>query len=185
MTPRDIRAGASQRARPASRDGLPREHVSEIQRMRILAAMAEVASERGAGSVTVAHVVGRAGVSRRTFYDLFGDREECFLAAFEDAIARVSERVLESYEQESAWQDRMRAGLRSLLEWLDEEPALARLVAVESLAAGPRALAPRAKVVRTLVEAVDQGRSAIPKRSTLPPLTAEGVVGAVLAVIHP
>src|SRR5271156_3460353 len=69
--------------------GLPREHVSEIQRMRILAAMAEVASERGAGSVTVAHVVGRAGVSRRTFYDLFADREECFLAAFEDAIGRV------------------------------------------------------------------------------------------------
>ena len=66
--------------------------------MRILAAMAEVASERGAGAVTVAHVVARAGVSRRTFYDLFADREECFLAAFEEAIGRVSALVLEAYE---------------------------------------------------------------------------------------
>src|ERR1700704_3533384 len=145
--------------------GLPREHVSEIQRMRILAAMAEVASERGAGSVTVAHVVGRAGVSRRTFYDLFADREECFLAAFEDAIGRVSSEVIAAYEHEGAWRERVRLGLWSLLVWLDAESALARLLVVESLAAGPRALAPRARVSRALVHAVDEGRAAMPKKA--------------------
>jgi AcrR family transcriptional regulator len=153
--------------------------------MRILAAMADVASERGAGSVTVAHVVARAGVSRRTFYDLFADREECFLAAFEEAIGRAGGQVIEAYEQESAWRGRIRAGLWALLEWLDEEPALAKLLVVESLAAGPRALAPRASVLRVLVHAVDEGRAAMPKKATQPPaLTAEGVVGAVLSVIH-
>lgn len=171
--------------------GLPREHVSEIQRMRILGAMAEVASERGAGSVTVAHVVARAGVSRRTFYDLFADREECFLAAFEEAIGRVGAQVIAAYELESAWRERMRAALWSLLVWLDEEPAQARLCVVESLAAGPRVLARRARVQRALVKAIDGGREATSttaraarKAPPLPPLTAEGVVGAVLSVIH-
>ncbi len=172
-------------AAPVEGGGLPREHVSEIQRMRILAGMAEVASERGAGSVTVAHVVSRAGVSRRTFYDLFADREECFLAAFEDAIGQVSTLVLEAYGHEGAWRERIRAGLWAALVWFDEESALARICIVESLAAGPRALERRAVVLRALVAAIDEGRSDVPRRGTQPPpLSAEGVVGAVLSVIH-
>ncbi len=188
------KAGVRKRVRPGA-GGLPREHVSEIQRMRILAAMAEVASERGAGSVTVAHVVARAGVSRRTFYDLFADREECFLAAFEEAIGRVAAQVIEAYEAQSTWRERVRAGLWSLLVFLDEEPAQARLCVVESLAAGPRVLERRAVVLRALVRAVDEGRettasstakarASTRKAAELPPLTAEGVVGAVLSVIH-
>jgi AcrR family transcriptional regulator len=171
------------RAAPAA--GLPREHVSEIQRMRILAAMAEVASERGAGSVTVAHVVARAGVSRRTFYDLFADREECFLAAFDEAVGRVGTQVIEAYEGEASWRERIRAGLWALLVFLDEEPSTAKLCVVESLAAGPRVLERRAVVMRALVQEIDEGRAAVPKRAAQPPpLTAEGVVGAVLSVIH-
>ena len=178
------RARPGVRSRPGA-GGLPREHVSEIQRMRILAAMAEVASELGAGSVTVAHVVARAGVSRRTFYDLFSDREECFLAAFEEAVGRVGERVVGAYQAPGAWRERTRAALWALLVFLDEEPSAARLCVVESLAAGPRVLEHRAVVLRALVGAVDEGRSvAARKAPPLPPLTAEGVVGAVLSVIH-
>jgi AcrR family transcriptional regulator len=184
MSSHEAGTRARKAARPAA-DGLSREHVSEIQRMRILAAMAEVASERGAGSVTVAHVVTRAGVSRRTFYDLFSDREECFLAAFEEAIGRVSALVIEAYEEQGSWREQIRAALWALLVFLDEEPATARLCVVESLAAGPRVLERRAVVLRALVMAIDEGRSAMPRRSTpLPPLTAEGVVGAVLSVVH-
>ncbi len=173
-------------------EGLPREHVSDILRIGFLTAMAEVASELGAGSVTVAHVVSRAGVSRRTFYDLFADREECFLAAFEEAIDRVSSLVVAAYEGEGTWRERSRAGLWALLQWLDEDPATARLCIVESLAAGPRVLERRAVVLRALVAAIDEGRNTPgsrgggPRRkaTTLPPLTAEGIVGAVLSVIH-
>ncbi len=191
-TRRDVSPAEHRDVSPAERGdvspveiGLPREHVSEIQRMRILTAMAEVASERGAGSVTVAYVVHRAGVSRRTFYDLFADREECFLAAFEEAIGRVSALVLDAYGWEGSWRERIRAGLWAALVWLDEEPATARLCVVEALAAGPRVLERRAIVLRALVAAVDEGRGDVPRRATQPaPLTAEGVVGAVLSVIH-
>jgi AcrR family transcriptional regulator len=184
MSSPDVKVGPRNGARPAT-DGLPREHVSEIQRMRILSAMAEVASEKGAGAVTVAHVVARAGVSRRTFYDLFADREECFLAAFEEAIGRVSTLVVEAYEAQTSWRERIRAGLWALLVFLDEEPATAKLCVVESLAAGPRVLERRAVVLRALVRAVDEGRSVTARKAALlPPLTAEGAVGAVLSVIH-
>jgi AcrR family transcriptional regulator len=172
------------RARPGV-DGLPREHVTEIQRVRILAAMAEVASERGAGAVSVAHIVSRAGVSRRTFYDLFEDREDCFLAAFDEALAQAAATVLPAYREQARWRERIRAALLAVLVFCEEQPALARLCVVESLAAGSKALARRAEVVDLLVNTVDQGRVERPSRvPEPPPLAAEGAVGAVLAVIH-
>jgi AcrR family transcriptional regulator/DNA-binding MarR family transcriptional regulator len=199
MTPRDSKAGARSRAGAdgarsgkglassagSSGEGLPREHVSEIQRLRILTAMAEVAAERGAGQVTVAHVVARAGVSRRTFYDLFEDRTECFLAAFADAVAQAAGPVLLAYDAPGGWRERIRGALGALLVFFDTHPALARLCVVEALAAGPAALERRKGVLAKLVEAVDEGRVEVPKGSRQPPpLTADGVVGAVLAVIH-
>jgi AcrR family transcriptional regulator len=70
----------------AGHNDVRRERVADIQRARILAAMVEVVAEHGAGNATVAHIVGRSGVSRRTFYDLFVDREDCLFAAFDTAI---------------------------------------------------------------------------------------------------
>jgi AcrR family transcriptional regulator len=166
-------------------DGLPREHVTEIQLVRILAAMAEVAAERGAGAASVAHVVAHAGVSRRTFYDLFEDREDCFLAAFDEAVARAARTVIPAYGKAQGWRERIRAGLLATLVFFDEEPALARLCVVESLAAGPGALARRGEVFDLLVQVVDEGRAVRPARVPEPqPLAAEGVVGAVLSMVH-
>lgn len=177
-------SGARNSARPGP-DGLPRAHVTEIQRVRILAAMADVAAERGAGAASVAHIVARAGVSRRTFYDLFEDREDCFLAALDEAVAQAARTVLPAYEGESRWRERIRAGLLAVLVFCEEEPALARLCVVEALAAGPRALERRAEVLDRLLWAVDQGRTERPARvPEPPPLAAEGAVGAVLSVIH-
>jgi AcrR family transcriptional regulator len=180
-------AAALERLRPG-RDSLSRDKVDGIQRARILAAMGEVVSERGVGAATVATVVARAGVSRRTFYELFADREECFLAAFDHAIALASAAVLPEYERAGGWRERIRAGLAALLGFLDEEPDLGALCVVHSLGAGPVALERRAGIVDALIAVVDAGRT-VPSRGSrkgtpLAPLTAEGVVGAVLAVIH-
>jgi AcrR family transcriptional regulator len=184
MSPPRSTPGA-RRSRPGSEDGLPREHVSEIQRLRILGAMGEVAAEHGAGSVTVAHVVARAGVSRRTFYDLFEDREACFLEAFKEALAQASIGVLQAYRAPGSWRERTRGALWALLVFCDAHPAAARLCVVEALAAGPRALEYRGEVLAGLIAAVDEGRSEVSKGSRQPaPLAADGVVGAVFSVIH-
>jgi AcrR family transcriptional regulator len=165
--------------------GLARSGVPEIQRVRILAAFVEVARERGAGHVTVAHVVARSGVSRRTFYELFEDRDACFLAAFQDAVQRAATQVLPAFEQHTRWRERMRATLHALLEFLDDEPGLGGLCIVDVLGAGPLALERRAQVIGALVDAVDEGRAtAKGGGSSLSRLTAEGVVGGVLSVLY-
>ena len=174
-------ARPSSRPRAQARDG---GQVSQIQRQRLLVAAAEVTAERGAGTVTVAHIVARSGVSRRTFYELFADREDCLLAALDQAIARASAAVLPAYDESQRWPARIRAALVALLGFMDEEPAMARLCVVESLGAGPRALERRARIVAALIAAVDEGRALVKGGRQPPPLTAEGVVGAVLAILH-
>ncbi len=150
----------------------------------MIAAMVEVSSEFGAGRATVAHVVARSGVSRRTFYELFEDRDDCFVAAFDQAVERASVSVASAYLAAGGWRARMRAGLGALLEFLDDEPGLGALCIVDVLAGGPVALERRARVVELLVDAVDEGRAEA-KGSLRPTrMTAEGVVGAVLAVLY-
>jgi AcrR family transcriptional regulator len=173
------------KAGPGGPEFSARSRVSEIQRQRLLAAMAEVSAERGVGSVTVAHIVAASGVSRRTFYELFSDREDCLLAALDQAIARATVAVLPAYESGgSRWRERIRAGLVALLAFFDQEPAMARLCIVESLGVGPQALERRTRIVRVLIRAIDEGRAEARPGKEAPPLTAEAVVGAILAVIH-
>jgi AcrR family transcriptional regulator len=194
-------------------------HVIEMQRRRLLSAMVEVLEEHGYEGATVGRICKRAGVSRRTFYDLYDDREECFLDAFGAAIERLGERVASAYWGEAGadgtggarwakgtrgtggargtrdahrareWRERIRAALTALLESLDAEPGLARLCLVETLKAGPEALARRRVVTDVLAAAVDEGRtmkhtSADAKGADPPMLAAESLVGGAIAVIH-
>jgi AcrR family transcriptional regulator len=165
-------------------NGLGRERVSEIQRMRMLVAMAEVACEYGSRDVSVAHVVERAGVSRRTFYELFEDREDCFLAALEEAVARATRYVAAVYDPAHEWTARLRCGLESLLAFVEQEPAFGHLAVVESLAGGARSLDLRLRAIDRLAVAVDAGREGMNGSSSATELTAEGVVGGVVSVIH-
>jgi AcrR family transcriptional regulator len=157
--------------------------VEEIQRARILLAMSELVRERGATSVTIAHVVSRSGVSRRTFYELFADREDCFLAAFDSAVATGGERLLAAYASAAPWRERIRAALLAALEFLDAEPELGYLCVVGALSGGQRALERRAEVLGSLIDALHEGRPDT-KGAAGERVVAEGVVGAVLSVIH-
>ena len=168
---------------------LGRERVTEIQRARILTAMTELVRERGVADVVVAHIIARASVSRRTFYELFEDREDCLLAAFEHAVHRAAAVVLSAYEGTgtgTAWEDQIRAGLSALLGFLDEQPALGGLCVVDALAAKPPVLERRARVVERLVDAVHSGGTDPRRSAGRRPrrIVAEGTVGAVLGVVH-
>jgi AcrR family transcriptional regulator len=169
---------------PRVRAELERKRVAEIQRARMLSAMVDLTHERGAERVTVAHVVARAGVSRRTFYELFEDREACLLAALDDAFEQVADVVLPAYKSERGWSARIGAALTAMLEIFDAEPGMAALCVVDALAAGPEALERRARVVDSLVGAVDRGRREAAAPAGLNRVTAEGVVGAVLGVLY-
>jgi AcrR family transcriptional regulator len=136
--------------------------------------------------MSVARVASRAGVSRRTFYELFEDREDCFLALFDDALARATviarDAVIAAGHE--SWRERIRAGLAALLRFADDEPALGSLLVVGALGGGPRVLERRMVALDALRRVVDEGRLQARSGHETPPLTAEGVVGAVLSVIH-
>ncbi len=181
------RDGAARRGAPRGEGSLARE-VDEIQRARVLAALQEIVVEEGFPAAAVARIVARVGISRRTFYELFSDREDCFLAAFDAALAQFAARGVPAFLAPGRWSDRIRAALTAGLELLDEAPDLGALCIVHTLNAGPRTRERRARVVRRLVDAVDavdEGRHEAPSparpRSRL---TAEGIVGAVLSILY-
>jgi AcrR family transcriptional regulator/DNA-binding MarR family transcriptional regulator len=158
--------------------------VAGVQRARLLAAAVEIAGELGYGAMSTARVSARAGVSRKTFYELFADREDCFLAVFEDAVARATVVAQDAAFGREGWREQVRAGLGALLGFLEGEPGLGSLLVVGVLGAGPRVLERRARVLDVLAGVIDAGRSEATDAVGPPPLTAEGVVGAVLSVIH-
>ncbi len=123
-------------------------------------------------------------MSRKTFYDLFHDREDCFVAAYEQAFSGARATVVEAYEQKTTWREGVRAALGRLLALMDEHPGLTRMCVVHSLAGGERVQLRRERLMAQLVETVDLGRGASPLASELPRIAAEAVVGGIHAIIH-
>jgi AcrR family transcriptional regulator len=125
-------------------------------------------------------------VSRRTFYDLFANREECFLAVLEDAVARIEGEIQAADLAGLVWRERVRGGLLAVLSFFDREPVLARVCVVDALQGGPRVLAWREQVLMGLALILDEGRAAKGSGSgrECTALTAEGLVGAAFAIVH-
>ncbi|HEY5193293.1 MAG TPA: hypothetical protein VIJ39_05410 [Solirubrobacteraceae bacterium] len=146
--------------------------------------MAEEVAIRGASSVTVARVIARARVSRRLFYELFADIDDCFLATFDWAVEQARGVAVEAFTAEQGWREGIRAGLAALLRFFDEQPLLAQLCVVHAAGGGPRVLERRSKVMAELCEVVDRGRTEASGSRVPGPVVAEGVVGAVVAVLY-
>jgi AcrR family transcriptional regulator len=130
--------------------GLTPEQVVESQRGRIVTAMRELVATHGYGAVPVAAVTRHAGVSRKTFYELYSSKEGCFAAIYEQEMERVLAPTLQAFEGSEPWGDRLRTAVGVLLGALANDPVAARICFVEVLAAGPLALERRAKVYEAL-----------------------------------
>jgi AcrR family transcriptional regulator/DNA-binding MarR family transcriptional regulator len=163
--------------------GLSAYQVVEIQRARLLNAMIEIGCEEGLASVTVGKATGRAGVSRRTFYELFSDRDDCLLAVLDETVDRVGTRMQAAYGAPGNWTDRVRASLIELLTFVEHERDLAVLCAAISQSENPVALARRAELLGALRHAIEEGRAGLAP-SWPPPLTAECLIGAAESVIR-
>ncbi len=162
----------------------PRARLVEIQRARILGAALHVVDELGYPHATIAHVTSRARVSRRTFYDVFGNREECLLAALESVVERIGEELSALSLEALAWDEGVRAGLWTVLSFFDREPVLARVCVVQALRGGPRVLERREQVLAGLARVVDRGREENDKGRACTPLMADGLVGAAFGIVY-
>jgi AcrR family transcriptional regulator len=149
--------------------------------------MAAAMAERGAGAAAVSteDVAARTGISGADFDALFADREACLMEAFELGVERAAARMGAAYEVEPRWLDGVKAGLAAFLRFLEDEPALGRLCVVYAGGGGAELQRRRLEVIARLAQVVDRGRLAAPTERQQPPaVIAEGVVGAVLAVVQ-
>ncbi len=148
---------------PRGRHGLSREQVEQDQRLRIFVGMAEAMRARGYVGTPVAEIIKRAGVSRETFYQLYSDKLDSFLAAFDLVADVLLDRLREAVDADADADadgdrldrlDRLERAVAAYLETLAAEPAYARLFLVEVHAAGPEAMARRTVVQGRIADAL-------------------------------
>ena len=137
---------AATRPLPRGPHNLTRDDVLSSQRERMLEAIAAVVASKGYANATVGDVVAGAGVSRKTFYEHFRDKEECFLAAFDSGAEKLLAAIVKAEPHEPGRIERIRARMRAYLCTLATNPAFARTFLIEVFAAGPRAMERRAEV---------------------------------------
>src|SRR5215207_1992348 len=131
---------------PRGTHGLDRSLVAASQRTRLLEATGRAVADKGYAAATIDDLVRGAGVSKKTFYEHFADKLDCFLAAYEAASDELFEHVRAAQDGADDWAERTGAGIHAYLRWLAAEPALARVFLIEIAAAGPEALARRERL---------------------------------------
>lgn len=150
---------------------------------RLVVALVDVVAERGYAATTIADIVARAKVSRRTFYECFADKEACFLAAYDAATDMLLAAISDAYNAEASWEQRLLAGVEAYLAALAREPSVSRVFLLEVLSAGPRALRHRRQVIgrfaAQLRELVELGRVENGGVQPLREPMALGIVGGV------
>jgi AcrR family transcriptional regulator len=169
---------------PSGRHNLPREFVVTSQRDRLLDAMAQSCAEKRYAEVSVADIVSQARVSRSTFYEIFPDKEACFLAAYDAILGRFVTQVIKACEDPAlTWPEQIELGIEAALDFLAAEPAFARMCIVDMFSAGPSALERYLSAVRLIANFVDGGRTLMPGREEVPKsISTMSVSGAAVVI---
>lgn len=176
---------------PAPRDWeQARTTGASIVRARICQAMAQVVAERGYAAVTVSDVVRAAHISRRTFYEQFDDKEDCFVETYragcENGIAQI-DAALRALEDPD-WRTRLRVSLETYLSILAAEPHFAKVLLIDVLGAGARALEMRERILGIYVEHYrglrERARSEDPDVPEVPDQFLRGLVGGIAELVQ-
>jgi AcrR family transcriptional regulator len=168
-----------------SRVGLAREQVLEIQRSRLLAGALAAVRQQGYAAVMVGSITQQAKVSRRTFYELFENREACLAALVTDILRAIEAELAQADLDGLAWRERVRGGLWVILSFFEREPVLARMLVVDASHGGPQVQELREQILARLAVEVDGGRKRAGSRAAdCSALTAEGLVGAAFGILY-
>ncbi len=167
---------------PSGRHGLPRSFVVDNQRERIVTAMVATIATYGYGGMSVQRIAGRAGVSRRTFYEQFAGREDLYLQTYDAAANCLLARAGAAWEDASGGAARLRLCLQATLESIAAAPQLARICIVDVLSVGPPALEHRERHMRGFAALLEKG--AREHGGEPSPLATDGLAAAIHDVIY-
>ncbi|MFL5844473.1 MAG: TetR/AcrR family transcriptional regulator [Solirubrobacteraceae bacterium] len=169
---------------PSGRHGIPRALIMADQRARLLDGVMQVAARDGVQNMRISDVIAAAGVSRRTFYDHFANKELAFLAAYDMVIDALLERVDAAFGRGRTWPERVTLGLEAFLRHLAEGPDAAHVCIVDVLAAGPAAAAHRDHAMRRYHPYIVPGPTDIRRDVPISALTVETVIGGLYEVVY-
>ncbi len=172
---------------PRGRHKLSRDDVRDSQRRRLIAAMLDQVAERGYPATTVGDVVAAARCSRNAFYELFEDKEACYIAAADRAGTEMLEAMSAVGLQEDTWRGALRSGTRTYLRWWIEHPGYARAYLIDLPTAGRRALDQRDRVYASFVAMFEalaaRARAEEPALAPLSPLVPRLLVMSATELI--
>ena len=161
------------------RHSIPADVLAHNQRERLLAALASCAAEHGYNATTISQITSAASVSRRTFYEHFAGKEECFLAAYEALDGYLGTVMEEAVERESEWPDQVAAAFVDLLDFLASRPNFARLYLVEAAVVGEGMADAREKTAKRFIALLEPGR----RYRDVDPGIEEGLVGGIVTLL--
>ncbi|HVY79057.1 MAG TPA: TetR/AcrR family transcriptional regulator [Solirubrobacterales bacterium] len=168
---------------PPGRHGLSREFVAANHRDRLIAACAQTVERLGYADASVARIIEAAAVSRRTFYEHFSSKEDCFIATYDTVMDNLRDRIVAAVERAGEWPQNVPAALAAMLNFFASEPALARLCMVETLAAGPPVSNHHREKVAALAPILRAGRIEAQGPDGPPFDTEEAVIAGVVSLI--
>jgi AcrR family transcriptional regulator len=170
---------------PRGRHGLSPEFVARNQRERLIAGLTQALYEVGYQKTTVSFIGQRAAVSKSDFYKHFESKDDCFITAYDAAVAQMRGCVGDGCEAASGkpWPLRVSAALDALLKLLTSEPALASIVLVEGLRAGRGVYDRYQGAIESFVGYLREGAPEAPGGSKVPEATDEAVVGGVASML--
>jgi AcrR family transcriptional regulator len=172
---------------PRGRHNLSRDDVLDSQRTRLIRAMLDCVAERGYPATTVGDVVAAARCSRNAFYELFEDKEACYIAAADETGAEMLEALVSGAQQADSWLDALRRGTHSYLRWWVDNPAYAAAYLIDLPTAGRRALEQRDRVYADFAAMfaglAARARAEQPLLPPLPPLAPRLLVMAITELI--
>jgi AcrR family transcriptional regulator len=160
------------------------ERVARHQKARLEGAMVEAVARHGLAGTTLRELVALAGVSRTTFYEHFESKQDCFLATFDEIVAEVGERVGQAYREPADFRERLVAGLATFMDLAVEEPAAARLAAVESLTLGAAGVEHRERGSRAFELMIAQSFEHSPSPREVSPMTVRAIVAGIRGVVY-
>lgn len=158
---------------------------TESLRRRVFSALAEVIAERGYRDVSSTDIIDRAGILPEAFYELFPDKEVCFTEAYNEAITEAIYRTVEAGSDAGEnWQDQVRHALKAFLEYVAENPTMARMCLVETLGSGPAPTTRYEDTIGRFMALLSGGREVSEVGRDLPASTEELVIGSLFWVVH-
>jgi AcrR family transcriptional regulator len=169
---------------PRGPHGLVRNEVIRNQRARIHGAMVEAVAQSGYEGASVKQIVALAGVSRRTFYEHFANKQDCFLQTLGLIAAHMANRANAAYQAtDGDLEHRLRAAFEQFTEDVQSNWKSVSLVVVEAPAAGTAGVTQLCRVTARVEQMLLSSFAHAPEMAALPLPVIRGIVGSLHEVL--